>query len=148
MFNSYQELEQQLEGDEGLRLQVYPDSRGYTTIGYGHKWLSGDPLTCTKQWALNTLRSDINIAVSAVSQNLPWADQLDDVRFGALANMAFNMGIDGLLEFDTFLPLMQSGQWAAAAADLQTTEWAQQVGQRAIRIRTQIVLGVWQYATP
>lgn len=146
MFSSQHQLERQLKGDEGLVLKWYPDSRRIGTIGYGHRWLAGDPLVCTQEWAQDTLISDMDIAINAVYHNIPFATTLSDPRFGVLANMAFNMGIDGLLEFDTFLPLMKQQAWASAAKDLASTEWAGQVGMRSTRLRDQIVSDIWQYA--
>ena len=124
--------------DEGLRLAAYPDplSGGDPwTIGYGH---AGPEVTAQTVWtqsqATDTLIEDIAIAQSELDEKLPWWRTLDDVRQDVLVEMAFNLGIDGLLGFHRTLAAVQAGQWAAASADMLLSAWASEVGARAARL--------------
>ena len=55
-----------------------------------------------------------------------------------LVDMTYNLGEGGLSTFNTFNSLMESGQWDAAADDLQGTLWCSQVGTRCTRDTNQI----------
>jgi lysozyme len=48
--------------------------------------------------------------------------------------MAFNMGVEGLLQFHTTLALIQAGHYDQAASAMLLSKWATQVGQRAIEL--------------
>jgi lysozyme len=134
-------LVDQLHRDEGLRLQLYTDSVGKITIGVGRN-LSDVGISLEESDVL--LANDIQKATVALEANFPWTMGLDDARKGALLNMTFNMGIDGLKEFRDFLAKMQAGNFSAAAGAMLDSLWARQVGKRAQRLSVQIQTGVWQ----
>ena len=74
----------------------------------------------------------------------PWINSLDDVRYGALVNLNFNLGIDKLLEFKLMLAALQQGNYSEAAKQLLNSTYATEVGPRAQRLSLQIDTGVWQ----
>lgn len=131
----------QLKRDEGLRLKVYDDVRGIPTIGYGRNLRDRG---ISEDEAIALLVRDISDTKVALYQALPWvAIQIAVEREAVLLNMACNLGVSGLLEFKQFLALVQSGQYDAAADDMLTTPWAQQVGPRAQRLAEQMRTGQW-----
>lgn len=65
-------------------------------------------------------------------------------RFGALVNMSFQLGVDGLLGFKNSLALMEEGKYTFAADNMLKSKWAEQTPGRAKRIAAQIRTGVWQ----
>jgi lysozyme len=134
-------LKDQLVRDEELRLKPYPDSVGKLTIGVGRN-LSDKGISFQEAQLL--LANDIADATADLQAKLPWTAALDDVRKGALLNMAFNMGLGGLLEFHDFLAKMQAGNFSGAAGAMLDSLWARQVGPRATRLSIQIQTGVWQ----
>ena len=134
-------LVDQLIRDEGLRLDLYKDSVGKLTIGVGHN-LSDKPIT--RAAALWILQDDIEDATKDLEVNLPWTKKLDPARFGALVNMAFNLGIGGLLKFKTTLGLIQEGKYKEASEAMLDSIWAKQVGARAERLSKQILTGEFQ----
>jgi lysozyme len=139
----------QLKRDEGLRLKVYPDSRGFDTIGYGHN-LSANPLPfdvsngITEVQASQILGVDSERISTFLQRSLPWIVTLDDARLGVLQNMSFNMGVPGLLEFHHDLADLQAGNFEKAAADMKASAWYTEVGERAERLVQQILTGEWQ----
>ena len=135
-------LIEQLKRNEGLRLKPYRDSRGFLTIGYGTNLDAG----IDEEEASYLLERRAILAAKELSRVLPWTDQLDPVRRSALNNMAYNLGVPGLLKFKQFLAAMQSGNWAAAKAAGINSLWAKQVGERATELMEQIVTG--EYADP
>ena len=89
-------LADQLIRHEGLMLKPYRDSLGILTIGVGRNL---DDVGITREEALMMLDHDIDVARADLARVFPWTQDLDPVRRDALTNMAFNMGIDGLLAF-------------------------------------------------
>lgn len=131
----------QLKRDEGLRLHVYNDTQGIPTIGYGRNLRDNG---ISEAEATNMLNSDVAEVLNQFEDHLPWADRIDDCRHGVLINMAFNMGIAGLLQFKQMLAHVQAGEWDAAADAMLDSEWATQVGARAQRLAVQMRTGEWQ----
>lgn len=132
---------EQLRRDEGVRLKPYTDTVGKLTIGVGRnltdKGISDDEATLL-------LQDDVAEVTSALTAALSWLATLDDARKGVLVNLAFNLGVAGLLAFHNTLTALQAGDWTTAAAQLLDSKWAGQVGARATRLADQIRLGAWQ----
>jgi lysozyme len=133
-------LQEQLRRDEGLRLKAYTDSTGHLTIGYGHNLENGIPEVVADA----LLAFDITQASADVFAHLPWSMQLDEARRGVLCNMAFNLGIGGLLKFVKMLKHAEAHNWSAAAKEMRDSKWATQVGPRAERLAIQMETGTWQ----
>jgi lysozyme len=91
----------------------------------------------------DALQLDIATATQGCEDNIPCFNSLNDARQGVLIGMAFQMGVQGLLGFTTFLGLVNSGQFTAAAEDLRNTRWAHQTPTRANRMATQMDSGEW-----
>lgn len=131
----------QLKRDEGCRLMPYRDSLGFLTIGYGRCL---DRVGISQSEADMLLESDIRVAESAVATNLAGIEHLDPVRRAVLVNMAFNLGIGGLLQFRKFLAAVRASDWPRASNEMRDSLWAKQVGSRADRLARQIETGEWQ----
>ncbi len=56
----------------------------------------------------------------------------------ALVNMAFNLGINGLLRFKNTLAYLDDHKWLAAADEMLDSKWADQVGNRAIEVSNMV----------
>lgn len=129
-----------------VRLTAYPDplSGGAPfTIGYGHTGREVHPgLVWTPTQCQTALRTDVAAVTTGLTTAISWIGKVDDVREDVLVDMAFNLGIHGLLEFDTFLLLVKEGSYSHAALDMMGTAWAHQVGHRADRLSQQMAKGV------
>lgn len=113
---------------EGFRDKVYKDTTGHLTIGYGHN-LESKGIT---QFAANViLDDDIMWFLPRLSKSVPFFDGLDFARKSVLLDMAFNLGLHGLLEFTEMLEAVRVGNYATAAACILESKWAAQVGNRA-----------------
>jgi lysozyme len=100
--------------------------------------------TITQDIANALLDSDIDTTSAHLIRALPWTQQLDDARQGVLVNLAFNIGVAGLLQFKLTLAAVEAGDYATAAADMLLSRWAKQVGARASRLAKQMEFGIWQ----
>jgi lysozyme len=133
-------LQAQLMRHEGLRLKPYLDTVGKMTIGYGRNL---DDVGITRDEASYMLNGDIDRTVKALLTHLPWMLDLDTVRQAVLCNMAFNLGVTGLLTFQRTLKAIQQDRFEDAAAHMLESKWAEQVGQRAVELAEQMRSGVW-----
>jgi lysozyme len=124
-------LQKQLILHEGVRLKPYRCTAGKLTIGIGRNL---DDVGISQEEALGLLRGDIARAIAAVRTELPWFDRLDDVRQRVVADMCFNLGIDGLLAFKQTLAAIAGGDYDRAATEMLNSRWAAQVGERARRL--------------
>lgn len=134
-------LADQLIRDEGLKLKPYKDTVGKLTIGVGRNL---DDVGISEAEARDLLGNDIGRVCDSLGDVLPWLANLDEVRRAVLYNMAFNMGVGGLLKFRTTLGLVQSGNYRAASEAMLDSIWAKQVGDRATRLSMQLATGEWQ----
>lgn len=134
-------LREQLIRDEGIRLKPYKDMVGKWTIGAGRN-LSDKGISLSEVEVL--LDNDIRDTMIQVGERLPWVIDLDEARRGVIYNMAFNLGVGGLLGFRKTLEHVQQGEWALAAIEMLNSQWAQQVGPRAHRLARQMETGIWQ----
>lgn len=138
------ELQKQLIRDEGVVLHGYADSRGYLTIGVGRlidKRLGGG---LSRGEAMFLLNNDIIRHTEELLLVAPWVTSLAPARQGVLINMAFNLGISGLMKFKKTLAAIQQGDFHTAEKEMLSSKWAGQVGDRATRLARQLVTGEWQ----
>lgn len=133
-------LREQLIRDEGVRLKPYRDSVGLLTIGYG-RCLDRKGISLLE--AEQMLDHDLRDATADVLLHLPAAMTLDEPRRAVLVNMAFNLGIAGLLGFTKMLAAVATQDWDTAATEMLASKWAGQVGLRAERLAQQMASGEW-----
>lgn len=124
-------LARQLLEDEGLRLKPYRCPAGRLTIGVGRNL---DDRGITEAEALMLLDNDVRAVWEELCRALPWACAAPEPAQEALANMAFNLGLAGLLGFAKALEHMRGGRWDEAARAMLQSRWAGQVGERAQRL--------------
>ena len=142
-------LKQQLIRDEGIRTKAYRDTEGLWTIGVGHCLIGMSEAQCRElEWseadALAQLDKDIARASALMLSYLEWLPaKLDSVRQYAILNMWFNMGAR-VMDFHNMLDCLQHQDWVGAAAQMTSSKWAKEVGERALRLSEQIITGKWQ----
>lgn len=129
----------QLVLHEGLRQFPYKDTVGKITIGVGRN-LTDKGLSHPEIHFL--LENDIDGTWDGLAAALPWVKDLDDVRQRVLLDMAFNLGVAGLLKFKATLAAVERGDYAAAATNMLKSKWAKQVGHRAVRLARMMSDGV------
>ena len=146
-------LEAELGRDEGERRNPYQDTRGFWTIGIGHCLGTRNPLFVHAAWWAGIsaeqedalFQGDVADHASGLEWVQPWiAGLADDARHGVLLNMAFNLGVAGVLSFETFLGLCAAGNWAGAAFDLGNARVSRELPARYERLRRQLVTNEWQ----
>lgn len=131
-------MRSELIRDEAMMLKPYRDTVGKLSIGVGRNL---DDVGISQVEAAHLLDADIQRTADALDKALPWWRGLDEVRQRVLLNMAFNMGVSGLLGFKHTLADVRAGNYDFAAAGMLESKWAQQVGQRAQRLADMMVQG-------
>jgi len=153
-----EKLIEQLIRHEGLKLQVYNCPAGFATIGVGRnlqtKGLSKDESNrfkigtydknatiaqlevrgITKIEAEYLLSNDIDYFIAELDKSLVFFKTLPETAKIVLIDMAFNMGVNGLLKFKNTLSLIEKGQYIAASNEMLNSSWKNQVGQRAYNL--------------
>jgi lysozyme len=129
--NTSSQIERDLIRDEGVRAKPYKDTEGFLTIGVGHNL---DAAGLCSEAILAQLRYDIRQHEAELDRKLPWWRKHPEPVQRVLLNMAFNLGVPGLLKFKETLGLIESKNYTAAADRLLTLKYAKQVKGRAVRL--------------
>ena len=135
---------EQIKRHEGLVLHAYEDSLGYLTIGYGRLIDRAKHGGISEAEAEYLLQNDVSIVLSALHRNIIFFDSLCVPRQAVLVNMAFQMGIAGLLKFKKTLTLIEMGAYDGAADGMLKSLWAKQTPNRAAEMAEQMRTGQWQ----
>ena len=134
----FEQLVPQLRRDEGWVLRAYKDSLGILTIGCGHNLT----VPISNEAVRQILRDDVAVVMTAL-EGREWFQALSEPRQGVLVNMAFNLGLEGMLAFTKMLAAVRMGDWEQAARDMLDSTWALQVGARANRLAQQMREDRW-----
>jgi len=119
----------------------YKDSKKKLTGGVGHLMTKEEkklypigtaiPDDVVDAWFktdMNEADKDITSVLEKKKVHVP------DEVFDILQNMTFNLGKKGISEFKDMWKAIEVGDWKAAAAEMRDSDWAKQVGNRAIRL--------------
>lgn len=131
-------LAEQLKKHEGLKLKPYTDTVGKLTLGIGRNL---EDKGITEQEALFMLNNDVDYFYKKITKELPWIKNLDDARQNVLVNMAFNLGVNGLLSFKNMLNAVATCNFKLASEEMLNSKWAKQVGNRAVELSDQMRTG-------
>jgi lysozyme len=135
---NWQKLKGEIRKEEGWKGTAYQDSLGYWTIGFGFlvdaRKSDSLPMAVADVW----LDYKIQEKVNALDAQIPWwKNQPEEVQ-QALVNMAYQLGVEGLLKFKTTLSLLEAGDREGAANSAMKSLWAKQTPARAKRVTDQI----------
>lgn len=135
---------EQLKRDEGEVLHAYQDSLGFWTIGIGVLIDKRKGGGITEEESQYLFQNRLKAKTEELEKRLPWFKTLDPIRQAALQNMAYQLGVPGLLKFTNSLAAIRDERYAHAEALLLQSLWAKQTPNRARRIARQIATGEWQ----
>ena len=138
------DIESQLREDEGEVLHEYKDHLGFSSIGIGILIDQRKGGGLLPEESSFIFQNRMRILKGRLRKELPWFEELDEVRQGVLLNMAYQMGVVGLLKFKNTLAAIKARQYTAASVGMLDSLWARQTPERAERLATQMRTGVWQ----
>ena len=119
-----------LKVDEGFESRVYTCSANKLTVGYGWNLEDND---LPESIAVELLKYAAVEKIAQLSNN-QWFCELDSRRQSAIANMAFNIGVGGVLKFKKMIAAIEAKDYDLAAIEMQDSKWYNQVGERAKRL--------------
>jgi lysozyme len=135
----------QVARDEGCRLHAYPDPLSHGepyTIGYGSTGGGIGPDTVwTQEQADHDLDERLGHIYSELDKSISWWRNLDAPRAAVLVNMAYNLGVSGLLEFRTMLSRLAASNYSGAVVAMVNSKWARQLPARSVRLASQLLSG-------
>lgn len=168
-----QQVSLDLEQDEGFREFAYPDplselaakvkSKDWgfkparevappgTDFNSGNPWTVGYGFTdgvnpdsrMNKYMAARKLEELVLAIDFSLQKSLSWYKYASFATKTVLINMAYNLGLHGLLSFTNTLHFIAENKYEQAADSMLRSLWSKQVGQRAVkladRLRTQVV---------
>ncbi len=121
-------LIEDIKHDEGFRGEVYKDSLGFDTVGYGTK------MPINKQEATLLLRHRLDILVHSLQKLKPVVKELPDDVQNVLYNMAYQMGVVGVSNFVKMWQALDAGDFKMAADEMMDSRWAIQTPIRANKL--------------
>jgi len=119
-----------IKRNEGLRLKPYYCQAGKLTIGYGRN-LEAKGISIKEAEYL--FRNDLKLVANQVAIRIEFYKKLSYKRKLVLVDMAFNMGIEGLLGFKKMLAAMKRKEYMEAGKELMRSKYAEQVKRRALQ---------------
>jgi len=145
---------------EGIVLEPYKDSLGISTIGIGRnledRGITDGELNyigktmeevlekgLTEEEAYYLCMNDIAIVEKELLDRKPIVNQLNHVRQMVLVDMAFNMGVPRLMKFKNMWAAIETEDYALACEEMIDSRWANQVGNRAMKLSLAMKNGEW-----
>jgi len=106
---------------EGFRAIPYQCSSGVWTIGYGFTSLTKYESDVILKIKVDNLQVDL----------APVIEPLSPARQDVIINMAYNLGIGGVMGFKRMWLAIYDMDFGRAADEMLDSRWARQVGRRA-----------------
>lgn len=130
---SFQEYKRHFINYEGKKNKVYIDSRGFPTVGIGHKFEAGEKRksSYTDSEIDQLFKQDLQDAIKISKRVFPNFDSLPKEVKVKIVSLAFNLGEGGISKFKKFRNAIAKRDWKTAAAELKDSRWYSQVGRRA-----------------
>ena len=121
-----------IQAREGYRPDVYEDTRGFNTVGFGHR--TDEPLGSipyTRAQNESNLDTDIETAKSNAESYAgdKWKD-LNKQQKAALTSMALQLGGAGQREFELMQEALRAGDWAGVRREARDSDWFGQTPAR------------------
>lgn len=119
---------------EGYRPDIYFDTLGFPSGGYGHAFLPGSKLSKTI-WEMifeyDFVRTVYDLSVFI---NINKLNHLSENRQIVLLDMIYNIGMSKLMNFKKMIKAMQREDYEEAARQMRDSAWYSQVKSRAIEL--------------
>ena len=125
-------LEQRLIEHEGIKKSAYNDSRGYLTIGIGFLIDPKMNAGLSIEECMMILRHRLANLEKQLSQ-YQWFTIQDQVRKSVIIEMAYNLGVNGLLGFKNMISALGERQVGTAAVEMGKSLWAEQIGEARLK---------------
>lgn len=125
-----EELIESIKNNEGFESKPYPDPlHGWVVPTFGHG------LTYITEAESETIvRNRVEKIREAIGRNKPIFKTLTESRQNVLIEMAYQMGITGLMRFRKMWAAIENKDFETAYAEALDSRWAKQTPARASRV--------------
>jgi lysozyme len=130
-----------LRRHEGVKNTLYKCTSDKWTIGVGRNL---EDVGLSEEEIDMLLLNDIVRTKELMDDYIPWHSDLDEVRQEALINFVFNVGIGTTMKFKNAMAALEEHDYDTASTEMLDSNWAKQVGNRAIEITQMIKTGEYQ----
>jgi lysozyme len=130
-----------LRKHEGVEIHAYKCTAKKITIGVGRNIDPSGGIGLSHDEIDYLLANDVKRVSVELLLTFSWYAELDEVRKDAMIDMCFNMGLPRLSKFKKSLAAMATEDYETAATEFLDSNWAKQVGDRAITITDMIRSG-------
>ncbi len=117
-----------LKQEEGFCGMPYEDTLGIPTIGYGIK------LPLSEEEAELLLKHRLDKKILELNKKEPFFLDLPQKAQEVIANMAYQLGVGGVLKFKKMWMALKNGDYQKAADEMLDSKWAKQTPNRAKRL--------------
>jgi lysozyme len=138
---NYQATIEQIKLHEGLRLRMYKCPADKWTIGYGFNLEAREITEEVAEQLLVIVFADIED--SLLKHGLLFYEH-NDARKAVLVNMAYQLGITGLLKFKRMIAAYRDCNYIQASNEMLDSRWAKQTANRAETLAEQMLTGEFQ----
>lgn len=147
--------------DEGIKKRCYQCTKDKWTVGVGRN-LEANPIT-DKEWkflldndcldveineqgSMFLLGEDIR-KINLELNRYSFFKSLDEVRQAVLINMAYAMGVDGVLRFQNMIAQIKISNWQTAQQELEDSRFHRNLvmlkSKRSKRLSEMMLTGEW-----
>lgn len=122
------ELIESIKQHEGFRGEVYKDTRGFDTIGFGTK------MPLSKKEAEMILESRLKEKIKELETKEPFVNKLPLYKQEILAEMSYQLGVNGVLKFRKMWNALKEFDYETASREGLDSLWAKQTPNRARKL--------------
>ena len=124
----FKELVESIKANEGFRGEPYKDSMGYLTIGYGCK------LPLSQEEAHYILVMRLNQTMYELQTKKPFITILPDNIQEVLYEMAYQLGVNGCLEFKQMWVAVQKLDYETMVKEMKNSKWYKETPERVEKL--------------
>lgn len=117
-------LLQSTKDHEGFRSKPYQDHLGNWTFGHGLTWISEEESSVIVEGRLKDIQDSL-------INNKGWITGHPPIVLDVLTEMAYQMGVQGVLNFKNMWQALDDGNYMKAAGEGLDSKWAKQTPERA-----------------
>ena len=125
-----EDLKNEIKKEEGYRLEVYIDTEGFPTGGYGNKIIDGEKIPTTKEGWEELFEKDFSRACEG-AMNICGDWNIKDEAKAIIIHMVYQMGVGGVLKFKNMWKALEVFDYETAAVEMLNSRWAVQTPGRA-----------------
>lgn len=124
----------EIKKEEGFRMEVYKDTLGFSTGGYGHKMLEGEDVPTDMAGWTKLFERDFARAMTGSEELLMLCPNIHETARNIVVEMCYQMGAYGVSKFKGMLKALQESDYKTASEEMLDSRWATQTPKRAMRM--------------